>query len=92
MTMKQEIMNTEMKNPEEPKRRKRSGQRIAGFILGLIFGGLTILAYFLKASPSEFYAANRLIIFVVLVGCGVFGALIGPNAMEKAGEWLFWLA
>jgi hypothetical protein len=92
MTMNQEIMNTEMKDPEEPKRRKQSGQRVAGFILGLIFGGLTILTYFLKASPSEFYATNKMILFLVLLGCGGFGALVGPGAMEKVGEWLSWIA
>jgi hypothetical protein len=90
--MNQEIMNKEMKIPEEQKSSKRSGQRFGGFILGMIFGGLTMLAYFLKASPSEFHAANKMILFLTLLGCGGIGALVGPNAMEKIGEWLSWLA
>lgn len=85
-------MNKEMKNPKEPKRCKPIGQRFAGFILGMIFSGLVMLAYFLIASPSEFYAANKMILFLTLLGCGGFGALVGPNAMEKVGEWLSWLA
>ena len=89
--LNQEIMSNEMKNQEKPKRSKRSGQRIGGFILGVIFGGLTILAYFLKASPSEFHAANKMILLFALLGCGGIGALVGPNAMEKIGEWLSWL-
>ena len=92
INMNQEIMNREMKNPEDPKGSKRSGQRFAGFVLGMIFGGLTMLAYFLKTSPSEFYAANKMILFLTLLGCGGIGALVGPNAMEKVGEWLSWLA
>jgi hypothetical protein len=77
---------------DTPKRDRRSGQRVAGFVCGILFGGLTMIAYFLKASPAEFYAANKMLLLLALFGCGVFGAFLGPDVMTKVGELLSWLA
>jgi len=67
-----------------------NGRRVGGFILGIIFGGLLMLAYFLRASPSEFFATNKLTLILILIGCGIFGAIIGEKAMEKVAAWLSW--
>jgi hypothetical protein len=67
-----------------------NGRRVGGFILGIMFGGLLMLAYYLGASPSEFFAANKLTLILILIGCGIFGAIIGEKAMEKVAAWLSW--
>jgi len=65
--------------------------RFGGFVGGVIFGGLLILVYFLGISPSQFYNASKLTLLLILLGCGIFGAIIGEKAMEKVGAWLSWL-
>lgn len=80
------IKETNEKNNHECSNRGRFG----GFLGGLIFGGLLMLVYFLGSSPSEFYHANKLTLLLILLGCGIFGAIIGDRAMEKVAAWLSW--
>lgn len=61
-----------------------------GFILGIIFGCLPMLAYFMGASPSEFYSTSKVILLLILIGCGIFGAIVGEKAMEMVAAWLSW--
>lgn len=83
------------KNIDEERSEKkncecRNGGRFGGFVGGVIFGGLLMLVYFLGTSPSEFYDASKLILLLILLGCGIFGAIIGQKAMEKVAAWLSW--
>ncbi len=82
----EETINSE----EEKSPSKSSGKRIGGFILGIIFGGLLMLGYFMPASSSEFFAASKVTLILILIGCGFFGAIIGEKAMEKVAAWLSW--
>ncbi|MDD3294836.1 MAG: hypothetical protein PHG20_09150 [Geobacteraceae bacterium] len=84
------------KNKEEEINEKKNceclnSRRFGGFAGGVIFGGLLMLVYFLGISPSEFYNASKLTLLLILLGCGIFGAIIGEKAMEKVAAWLSWL-
>ncbi|QSV45946.1 hypothetical protein [Geobacter benzoatilyticus] len=67
-----------------------SSRRVGGFILGFIFGCLLMLAYFMGASPSEYYSTSKGTLLLILIGCGIFGAIIGEKAMETVAAWLSW--
>ncbi len=82
----EETINSE----EETYASKTSGRRIGGFLLGAIFGGLLMVAYFMGAAPSEFYAASKVKLLLILIGCGIFGAVVGEKATEKVAAWLSW--
>jgi hypothetical protein len=85
--------NNEKKDEERSEKKNcecRNHGRFGGFVGGLIFGGLLMLAYFLGISPSEFHDASKLTLLLILLGCGIFGAIIGKKAMEKVAAWLSW--
>jgi hypothetical protein len=85
--------NNENNNEERSEKKNhecRNRGRIGGFVGGLIFGGLLMVVYFLGSSPSEFYDTSKLTLLLLLLGCGIFGAIIGEKAMEKVAAWLSW--
>jgi len=77
-------------NSQEKNSSMISTRRVGGFILGFIFGCLLMLAYFMGASPSEFYSTSKVILLLILIGCGIFGAIVGEKAMETVAAWLSW--
>lgn len=85
--------NNENKDEERYEKKDckcRNHGRFGGFVIGIIFGGLLMLVYFLGASRSEFYDASKLTLLLILLGSGIFGAIIGDKAMEKVAAWLSW--
>jgi hypothetical protein len=76
---------------EKAENKKQRSRRFGGFIGGIIFGGLIMLSYFIKASLSEFYSADKLTLLLILLGCGSLGAVVGDEVVEKIGAWFSWL-
>lgn len=68
----------------------RGNRWFGGFVGGIIFGALLMVAYFLAVSPSEFHGTSKVTLLVILFACGAFGAIIGDKAMEKVAAWLSW--
>ncbi len=77
-------------NSEKEGLSKICVRRIDGFIVGIVIGGLFMLVYFLGASPSTFYAVSKVTLLLILIGCGIFGAIFGDKAVGKMAEWLIW--
>jgi hypothetical protein len=75
-----------------PSCRLRWRNRLGGFMGGFIFGLLILFTYYIKVSPSEFYSASKITLYLILLGCGALGALVGDKIIEKLIGWLSWLA